>query len=139
MASPGIAGSGPRARFCHPGTGPGGTVWGLRHRRQRGLGGGGDEPRYGGIRGWDHPPLVARDWPRPLSRHEIFNHHRRWWRKQRLAGSIVETRVSAALERTRDRYRGTPSAAWHQQVEQNRCVTNTSSKKGDVELYERWG
>jgi Rhodopirellula transposase DDE domain len=25
------------------------------------------------------------------------------------------------------------------EVEQNRCVTNTSSKEGDVELYERWG
>jgi hypothetical protein len=24
-------------------------------------------------------------------------------------------------------------------VEQDRCVTNTSSEKGDVELYERWG
>jgi hypothetical protein len=30
-----------------------------------------------------------------------------------------------------------PSAPWHQQMEQDRCVTNTSSKKGDVELYER--
>jgi hypothetical protein len=30
-------------------------------------------------------------------------------------------------------------AARHHQVEQDRCVTNTSSEKGGEELYERWG
>jgi hypothetical protein len=30
-----------------------------------------------------------------------------------------------------------PLAARHEQVEQNRCVTNTSPKKGDVELSKR--
>src|ERR1039457_166438 len=111
MAPPGVTRGGPRARLHHPGTGPGGTVRGLRHRRQRGLGERGDERRYGGIRGWDHPALVARDWPRPLSRREIFDHHRRWRRKQRLAGPVVETRVAAALKRTRARDQRTPPAA----------------------------
>src|ERR1019366_9921157 len=98
--------------FIIPELGRAGTVRGLRQRRQRGLGERGDERRYGGIRGWDHPALVARDWPRPLSRREIFDHHRRWRRKQRLAGSVVETRVAAALRRTRARDQRTPPAAW---------------------------
>ena len=61
----------------------------------------------------------------------------RW--QQWLTGSVVETRTATPGRRTRHQHHGPPSAARHQQMEQDRCVTNTPSEKGGVELYERWG
>src|ERR1700676_5381509 len=51
----------------------------------------------------------------------------------------MEVGTAKARARTGSDDHGLPFAAGHQQMEQNRCVTNTSSEKGDVELYERWG
>ena len=42
-------------------------------------------------------------------------------RQQRIAGAAVETRTAEAGQRVRHRHRGQPSAARHQQVEQNRA------------------
>ena len=39
------------------------------------------ERRHRRIRRANHPPLVARNWPRSLSRYETPDHHRRWRRK----------------------------------------------------------
>src|SRR5580704_7088239 len=75
----------------------------------------------------------------PLSERDNADHHGGLWWKQRRASQAVEARVATLRQRNRPGRDCHASAARHEQMEQDRCVTNTSSENGDVELYERWG
>src|SRR3954447_9733531 len=57
----------------------------------------------------------------PISRCQAAGDHRRWRRQQRLARAAVEARVARPRDRTRPRHHGSPPAAWHEQVEQDRA------------------
>ncbi len=59
----------------------------LRHRAERGLGERRHRPRHGGLRGREHPPLVADHGRAAVPRRHAAAGHRRRRRQQRLRGS----------------------------------------------------
>src|ERR1700737_1791107 len=77
--------------------------------------------RHGELCRHRHPSLVAADGFCPLSRCQASYHHRRRGRQQWSAAAAVEGRTAEARGRTRSRHHRLPSAARHQQVEQDRA------------------
>src|ERR1022692_354337 len=53
-------------------------------------------PRYGVIRGGNHPAMVVRDGPGEIPAGPTTTDHRRWRRQQWVAGPAVETRIAEA-------------------------------------------
>src|SRR4051794_15978090 len=69
----------------------------------------------------EHPALVARPRPAPLSHRHTVADHRRLRRQQRRTGPAVEARVAGLRRRDRAVGHGGPPAAGHQQVEPDRA------------------
>ena len=93
----------------------------LRHRRQRGLGQCRHRRGHGGIRGREHPSLVAAARQGPLSRCRSSPDHGRLRRQQRRPRSFVETRVATLRQSNRSRPHGRPLPSRHQQMEPYRA------------------
>jgi transposase len=79
-----------------------------------------NEALHRGLRGGEHPSLVAEHGPAALPRGPAALNHGGLWRLQRLPGEALETRIAEAGGRDAPRNLRLPPAARDKQVEQDR-------------------
>src|SRR3984893_16893571 len=93
----------------------------LRYSQQHRLGQRGNRSRHGRFCGQRHSQIVAYDGEKTLCEPQRSYGDGRWRRLQRLSRAVVENRIAEISQRTQIPDHGLPSAAGHQQVEQNRA------------------
>ncbi len=121
MAPQGRPRAGPRPRLQGQATRQGDPVRDLRSRRRHGLGQRRHRPRHRAVRRRLDHGLVAPPRPQALPRRHDADDHRRLRRLKRQPHTAVEDRAATPRRRYRPADHGLPSAARHEQVEQNRA------------------